>query len=278
MRTWLIAGAVSIVGSLLVACSDEEGGDGVAGSGGAAGTGGSAGTAGSTGTADAGGTAGSGGSTGNADASIADAGGEDVDLDAGDGDGPCSTGCLEVRTFVTNGNQLAAIETGVFNFNGGSITYRIRAEAYGDDNLGVEPFFRDSDGTRLDGPFTSLNSENGFGTSDFVDVTFDFTDVPLPPPDEADAAAPDPDAFDKRVIWVIGIRVGANSDYVGIPLDAGPDGAEIYGKYISVFIDSITLTDADGAEFRVYEFGTHSDASLDPFTLSSYAPAELIRH
>lgn len=250
MRSLMIVGAVSMVGSLFVACGDDEDGGGVAGSAGVAGSSGAAGTGGTGGTGGggAGGTAGGGGSGGDNGGSGGSAanggtGGSGSDTDAGDAG---VTGLLEVRVQnVTADLQLAPFnidlgENNEVDFSDGTITFRIRAEAFG-DTVGVAPFANDANFTFQGGTFTALNTTNGFGTGNFVDVTFDVGDVALPPnvTDAGVDAGADPAAFDKREVRVVGIQIGTGSGFAAANGDAG-------AQDIVVFIDSITFAGVDG--------------------------------
>ncbi|MET0410484.1 MAG: hypothetical protein ABW217_04285 [Polyangiaceae bacterium] len=235
-----------MVGSLFVACSDDKGGGGVAGTAGTAGAGGSAGLGGSGG---AGGTGGTGGTGNGGTASTAGSGGtagtsgtggSGSEVDAGDAG---VTGLLEVQVSVTDENQLSPFNidlggTALADFSEGTLTFRIRADDFG-DSVGVVPFVNDDNFSFQGGTFFSLNAANGAGSGNFVDVTFDVGALGLPP----DAGDPDPADFDSRVVRVIGIQIGSGGGYVSPNVDAGADaGADV----ITVFIDSITFNGVDG--------------------------------
>jgi hypothetical protein len=254
MRTLIMAGAVTLVGLVFVACGDDDDKNGVVGgSGGVAGSGGGAGTGGGgTGGGGAGGTAGGGGTGGanggsGGSAANGGTGGSGDDVDGGDAG---VTGLLEVQVLgVTADLELAPFNidlgaTNLADFSDGTITFRIRADAFG-DTVGVAPFVNDENFTFQGGAFTALNTTNGFGTGNFVDVTFDVGALGLPPnvTDAGVDAGADPAAFDKREVRVIGIQIGTGTGFAAANADAGPDAG---GTDVVVFIDSITFNGVDG--------------------------------
>jgi hypothetical protein len=266
MRLLVAVGALSVAGSLLVACGDDDdsnrsngGTGGLAGSAGSAGRGGSggnagtaggtAGTAGSTsagaggtaGTAGSAGTAGTGGTQGSNDDPDAGDGGL-ADADVGDaGSFPC-TGCLELRAPCTAINQSA-----FFQMSGPGqdlsdtiVTFRVRALFLDEtDQLLLNTFATDGENdTFVLGVDVSVpvNSDT-FSNDDFIDLDLDVGAI-------AEAG------FDPTDVIAIGLQLFAGGTF------AVPNTGVI-------LLDSITAVgggDGDaGSEITVFDFDDNAE-------------------
>jgi hypothetical protein len=223
MRLLVAVGALSVAGSLLVACGDDDDSDtanggsggrggsggaaGSSGSGGAAGTagsssGGAAGAAGAAGTAGAAGAAGAAGTSGGND--DPDAGGGDPG-DAGDGGAPPCTGCLELRApfIAINTPAFFQLAGGEEDMSTTTLTYRLRAPFLDETGqLQLNLFATDGE----DGGFilglgeTVLVNAANFPGADFVDVS-------------VDVGAIDTTDFDPTNVIAIGLQLFAGATF-----------------------------------------------------------------
>lgn len=153
----------------------------------------------------------------------ADAGDDGADASA-DASAPFScTSCLELRVPIDNGVEDFAYfgrDFGDFvvDFSAGKVTFRVRAEVYG-ETVGVRPFVLDGSEEFKHASFEALTVANGYGSDDFQEVTLDLSGEPLPPDQ----------VFDKREVIAFGLEVGAVEGYSDGPQE------------VVVFLDSITF-------------------------------------
>lgn len=257
MRSFLSIGAITFVGAAaLFSCGDDSsdpnptngGSGGAAGSAGGTAQGGTAGTGGGSGT---GGTSGGGGT-------------------GGGGSTAACTGCVELTVPFTAAGQRATFQINYpapgVDLSNATVTWRVQTTT---PNAGLYVKPQAQNGMALgyagyyDPPAQALSAA-AFPAGQWVDVTFDFADVPAVPAGDAgtdggidagDAGAPPAAGFDKSRVEAVQLQVGSTA--------AGTGTA-------TVLVDSLTITNAPGVASPTF------NAGAEGFALNMFSEPELI--